>query len=94
MAATYSNFALDKATVEAYPIQFDYVTLPVGYCACEKPTDRKALSVATTAVDRRALMPTSQGFTLRQPARAFDLRQARVSRKLVLLNDRSGPLPR
>jgi len=44
-----NNFALDNATVAACPIQIDYVRLPLGYPAREKPTDSKALSVATVA---------------------------------------------
>jgi hypothetical protein len=31
--SSYNNFALDKATVAACPIQIDYVSLPVGYRA-------------------------------------------------------------
>jgi hypothetical protein len=31
--SSYSNFALDKATVAACPIQIDYVRLPVAYRA-------------------------------------------------------------
>jgi len=31
--STDNNFALDKATVAACPIQIDYVSLPVGYRA-------------------------------------------------------------
>jgi REP element-mobilizing transposase RayT len=31
--SSYNNFALDKATVAACPIQIDYVALPVGYRA-------------------------------------------------------------
>ena len=31
--SSYNNFALDKATVEACPIQIDYVRLPLGYRA-------------------------------------------------------------
>jgi putative transposase len=31
--SSYSNFALDKATVVACPIQIDYVRLPLGYRA-------------------------------------------------------------
>jgi len=31
--SSYSNFALDKATVAACPIQIDYVRLPLGYRA-------------------------------------------------------------
>ena len=31
--ATYNNFARDKATVAACPIQIDYVRLPLGYRA-------------------------------------------------------------
>jgi hypothetical protein len=30
---SYNNFALDKATVGACPIQIDYVRLPLGYRA-------------------------------------------------------------
>jgi len=29
--SSYNNFALDKATVAACPIQIDYVRLPLGY---------------------------------------------------------------
>ena len=29
--SSYNNFALDQATVEACPIQIDYVRLPEGY---------------------------------------------------------------
>jgi hypothetical protein len=29
--SSYNNFALDKATVAACPIQIDYVRLPDGY---------------------------------------------------------------
>ena len=36
--SSYSNFALDTATVAACPIQIDYVRLPLGYHAREKPT--------------------------------------------------------
>jgi len=42
-----SNFALDKATVVAYPIQIDDVRMPPGHRAWEKPTGRTALTVAT-----------------------------------------------
>ena len=31
--SSHNNFALDKATVSACPIQIDYVSLPVGYRA-------------------------------------------------------------
>jgi len=31
--SSYNNFALDKATVAACPIQIDYVRLPLGYRA-------------------------------------------------------------
>jgi len=31
--SSYNNFALDKATVTACPIQIDYVSLPAGYRA-------------------------------------------------------------
>lgn len=31
--SSYNNFALDKATVAACPIQIDDVRLPLGYCA-------------------------------------------------------------
>ena len=31
--SSYNNFSLDKATVEACPIQIDYVRLPIGYRA-------------------------------------------------------------
>jgi hypothetical protein len=31
--SSYRNFALDKATVSACPIQIDYVRLPLGYRA-------------------------------------------------------------
>ena len=31
--SSYNNFALDKATVAACPIQIDYVSLPAGYRA-------------------------------------------------------------
>jgi hypothetical protein len=31
--STYNNFALDKVTVAACPIQIDYVSLPLGYRA-------------------------------------------------------------
>jgi hypothetical protein len=48
--SSYNNFALDKATAAACPIQIDYVRLPLTYRAREKPTDRKALSVATVAI--------------------------------------------
>ena len=37
---SYNNFALDKATITACSIQIDYVRLPLGYRACEKPTVR------------------------------------------------------
>jgi len=30
---SYNNFALDKATMAACPIQIDYVRLPLGYRA-------------------------------------------------------------
>jgi len=49
--SSYNNSALDNATVAACPIQIDYVRLPLGYRAREKPTDRKALSVATCFTD-------------------------------------------
>jgi hypothetical protein len=42
--SSYNNFALDKATVAACPIQIDYVRLPLGYRAGEKPTVRKTLT--------------------------------------------------
>ena len=31
--SSYNNFAMDKATVAKYPIEIDYVRLPVGYRA-------------------------------------------------------------
>jgi hypothetical protein len=31
--SSYNNFSLDKATVAAYPMQIDYVRMPVGYRA-------------------------------------------------------------
>jgi REP element-mobilizing transposase RayT len=31
--SSYNNFALDQATIDACPIQIDYVQLPVGYRA-------------------------------------------------------------
>jgi len=31
--SSYNNFALDKTTVVACPIQIDYVQLPLGYRA-------------------------------------------------------------
>ena len=46
--SSYNNFALDKATVAACPLQIDDVRLPLGYRAGEKPTVRKALTVATS----------------------------------------------
>jgi hypothetical protein len=46
--SSYNNFALDKATVAACPIQIDYVSLPAGYRASEKPTVRKALTVGSS----------------------------------------------
>ena len=49
VAGTCNNFALDNATVAACPIQIDHVRLPLGYRAREKPTDRNALSVATSS---------------------------------------------
>jgi len=33
MRKAHNNFALDKATVAACPIQIDYVALPIGYRA-------------------------------------------------------------
>jgi hypothetical protein len=45
--SSYNNFALDKATVAACPIQIDDVRLPLWYRAGEKPTVRKTLTVAT-----------------------------------------------
>jgi hypothetical protein len=45
--SSYNNFALDKATVSACPIQIDHVRFPLGYRACENPTVRKALTVAS-----------------------------------------------
>ncbi len=44
--SSYYNFALEKATVAACPIQIDDVRLPLGYRASEKPTVRKTLTVA------------------------------------------------
>jgi len=46
--ASYNDFALDKATVAACPIQIDYVRLPEGYDASEKTTVRKSLTVIAT----------------------------------------------
>ncbi len=45
--SSYNNFALEKPTVPACPVQIDYVRLPPGYRAWEKTTVRKALTVAT-----------------------------------------------
>jgi hypothetical protein len=45
--SSYNNLGLDKATVATCPIQVDYVQLPLGYRAWEKPTVRNALTVAT-----------------------------------------------
>jgi len=45
--SSYNNSTLDKATVAACPIQINYVRLPLGYGASEKPTVRKSLTVAT-----------------------------------------------
>ena len=42
--SSYNNFALDKATVAACPIQIDDVRLPPGYRAT--PTVRTSLTVA------------------------------------------------
>jgi hypothetical protein len=48
--SSYNNFASDKATVAACPIQIDYVRLPLGYRAQEKPTVSKPLTVATCSL--------------------------------------------
>jgi len=45
--ASYTNFALDKATVASCPIQIDDARLGLGYHAWEKTTVRKSLTVAT-----------------------------------------------
>jgi REP element-mobilizing transposase RayT len=43
--SSYNNFALDKGTVAACPIQIDYIRLPDSYRGSEKPTVKKALTV-------------------------------------------------
>jgi hypothetical protein len=44
--SSYNNFALDKVTVAACPIQIVYVRLPLGYRARKKPIVSEPLAVA------------------------------------------------
>jgi len=57
--SSYNNFALDPAVVAACPIQIDYVRLPLGYCAREKTTVRKALTGYPLAISQARGNPPS-----------------------------------
>jgi hypothetical protein len=69
--SSFNNFALDHATVAACPIQIDYVRLPSGYHAREKPTIRTALTVATRCAVGRLTLAVSVPHFYRIASRSF-----------------------
>ena len=42
-----NNLTRQNAAEAESPLQVDHVTIPMGYCECEGPTDRTSLSVAS-----------------------------------------------
>jgi hypothetical protein len=65
--SSYNNFAHDKATEAACPIQIDYVRLPLGYRAGEEPTTRPPTrahafeGVPQSNFSRRKITPLLEG---------------------------------